>query len=213
MPLRFHVDTPLLPGAELSLPPGAARHVQVLRLQPGTAITLFDGRGGEWAATILRMGRSEVAVRVGEHSAVDRELPIAVTLAIGMPANERMDTLVEKATELGVAVLQPLHVRTIGAAPFRRTRRQEGGALAGRGRGGLRAERSHPGTARRAGAHAPEWLATLPAVNGGERLLLSPRAATPLGAGRRRVWSASAARKAASPRRKSWRRSHTAFAP
>jgi 16S rRNA (uracil1498-N3)-methyltransferase len=57
---------------------------------------------------VLHMGRSDVTVRVGRHEAVDRELHLQVTLAVGMPANERMDTLVEKATELGVAVVQPL---------------------------------------------------------------------------------------------------------
>jgi 16S rRNA (uracil1498-N3)-methyltransferase len=54
------------------------------------------------------MGRSEVQVRVGEHQAVERELGVRVTLAVGMPANERMDALIEKATELGVAAIQPL---------------------------------------------------------------------------------------------------------
>jgi 16S rRNA (uracil1498-N3)-methyltransferase len=108
MPPRLYVDPPLSHGSQISLPSGAARHVQVLRLQPGAAVTLFDGAGGEWSATVERMGRSEVQVRVGEHHAVDRELPLPVTLALGMPANERMDTLVEKATELGVAEIQPL---------------------------------------------------------------------------------------------------------
>src|SRR6185295_9204335 len=84
------------------------RHVQVLRLQPGDAITLFDGRGGEHVAEVLRMGRSEVAVQVGARHEVDRELAVAVTLAVGMPANDRMDALVEKATELGAAAIQPL---------------------------------------------------------------------------------------------------------
>lgn len=92
----------------LALPPGAARHVQVLRMQPGDALTLFDGNGGEYAATVERMGRSEVTVQVANHIAVEREAPRAVHLAIGMPANERMDWLVEKATELGVASIQPL---------------------------------------------------------------------------------------------------------
>jgi 16S rRNA (uracil1498-N3)-methyltransferase len=107
---RFYVDPaqPLRAHAELDLPAGAARHAQVLRLQPGAAIVLFDGQGGEWSASVLRMGRSEVTVRVQAFHDVERELPIAVTLAVGMPANERMDTLVEKATELGVAVIQPL---------------------------------------------------------------------------------------------------------
>ena len=92
----------------LTLPAGAARHVQVLRMQPGDALTLFDGHGGEYAATVERMGRSEVAVQVGAHSAIEREASRAVHLAVGIPANERMDWLVEKATELGVASIQPL---------------------------------------------------------------------------------------------------------
>lgn len=108
MTARFHCAQALAADSALLLPPGAARHVQVLRLQPGDAITLFDGQGGEYAATVERMGRSEVAVQVGAHAAVEREAPRAVRLAAGMPANERMDWLVEKATELGVAEIQPL---------------------------------------------------------------------------------------------------------
>ena len=105
---RLFCPEPLHSGLSLGLPPGAARHVQVLRLQPGDAITLFDGRGGEHEATITRMGRSTVDVQVGTHHAVEREAPIHVHLALGIPANERMDWLVEKATELGVAGITPL---------------------------------------------------------------------------------------------------------
>jgi 16S rRNA (uracil1498-N3)-methyltransferase len=105
---RLHVATPLAPGLELDLPDGAARHVQVLRLQPGALLSLFDGRGGEWQAEVTAMGRREVSVRVGEHAPIERELPLSITLALGMPANERMDTVVEKSTELGAAALQPL---------------------------------------------------------------------------------------------------------
>jgi 16S rRNA (uracil1498-N3)-methyltransferase len=109
MPPRLHVqDLTLAAGAELALPPAPARHVQVLRLQPGDALTLFDGRGGEWEATVRAMGRSEVVVGVESHHAVERELALAVTLAVAMPANDRMDFLVEKAAELGVAAVQPL---------------------------------------------------------------------------------------------------------
>jgi len=108
MPPRFHVAEPLQAGLELSLPAGAARHVQVLRLQPGDELTLFNGEGGEWQARVTRMGRSEVRVQPQAHLAVERELALRVTLAVGMPANERMDGLVEKATELGVAAIQPL---------------------------------------------------------------------------------------------------------
>ena len=106
---RFHCPAPLIAGQSLSLPASAARHVQVLRLQPGQAITLFNGEGGEWSATITRMGRADVDVTVSVFTATEREPGRAVTLAMGMPANDRMDWLVEKATELGVTGLQPLH--------------------------------------------------------------------------------------------------------
>jgi 16S rRNA (uracil1498-N3)-methyltransferase len=106
---RFFADVPMAAGAALSLPEGTARHVQVLRLQPGHQITLFNGQGGEWDATITRMGRSDVDVTLGAHRPDEREAGRAVQLALGMPANERMDWLVEKATELGAASLQPLH--------------------------------------------------------------------------------------------------------
>ncbi|KLN56670.1 16S rRNA (uracil(1498)-N(3))-methyltransferase [Variovorax paradoxus] len=105
---RFHCSVPLTAGTTLALPPGAARHVQVLRMQPGDALTLFDGSGGEYAATVERMGRSDVSVTIGAHAPTEREAVRAVHLAVGMPANERMDWLVEKATELGVASIQPL---------------------------------------------------------------------------------------------------------
>lgn len=109
---RFHCPADLVTGTEIDLPPGAARHVQVLRLQPGDAITLFhggqDGPGGEFDATVLRMGRSDVRVQVGAHQAVEREAPRAVHLLAGITANERMDWLVEKAAELGVASITPL---------------------------------------------------------------------------------------------------------
>jgi len=105
---RFHCAVPLSAGISLSLPPGAARHVQVLRLQPGDDITLFDGHGGEYTATVERMGRSEVTVNVLAHHVIEREASRAAHLAVGMPANDRMDWLVEKATEMGVASIQPL---------------------------------------------------------------------------------------------------------
>jgi 16S rRNA (uracil1498-N3)-methyltransferase len=105
---RFHCAEPLAPHRSIALPADAARHVQVLRLQPGAAITLFDGNGGEYRAVIERMGRSDVQVLVQAHQAIEREAPRAIHLAVGMPANERMDWLVEKATELGAASLQPL---------------------------------------------------------------------------------------------------------
>lgn len=105
---RFHCPAPLHTGLVLSLPPGAARHVQVLRMQPGDVITLFNGEGGEFDATVTRMGRSDVEVEVGTHHAVEREAPCTVHLLAGIIANERMDWLVEKATELGAASITPI---------------------------------------------------------------------------------------------------------
>lgn len=115
MSARFYADMALVPGTTVQLPPAAARHVQVLRLQPGDALSLFNGKGdgqpgseGEFDATVARMGRSEVEVIVGAYTATAREAGRAIHLAVGMPANERMDWLVEKAAELGAASIQPL---------------------------------------------------------------------------------------------------------
>ena len=109
MPPRLHVAAALAEGGLLVLPAAAGRHVQVLRLQPGGGVTLFNGDdGADWPATVTRMTRSEVEVRLGAPGTVDRELPFAVTLALGAPANDRMDAFVEKACELGVAAIQPL---------------------------------------------------------------------------------------------------------
>lgn len=95
-------------GVELALPETAARHVQVLRGQPGDEVLIFDGTGGQWQTQVVSMGRKEVSVRLLSHSTRETELGVKVTLAIGMPANDRMDFLVEKATELGVWAIQPL---------------------------------------------------------------------------------------------------------
>ena len=111
MTARIYTNQALAPGISISLPPVAARHVQVLRFQPGNVLTLFNGQGdveGEYVATIQSMGRSDVQVSVGNFVPTQREASRTVHLAVGMPANERMDWLVEKATELGVASIQPL---------------------------------------------------------------------------------------------------------
>jgi 16S rRNA (uracil1498-N3)-methyltransferase len=113
---RFYCPAPLQTGNLMDLPAGAARHVQVLRMQPGDTITLFNhgpgwsgpSPGGEFDATITLMGRTQVQVQVGAHRALEREARCTVHLAVGMPANDRMDWLVEKASELGVASIQPL---------------------------------------------------------------------------------------------------------
>ena len=108
---RIHHPEPLQIGQTLDLGAAAVRHVQVLRLQPGDTLTLFGGfeHGGECVAEVLQMGRNQVQVQVQALREGGREPLRLVHLAVGMPANERMDWLVEKATELGVASIQPLH--------------------------------------------------------------------------------------------------------
>jgi 16S rRNA (uracil1498-N3)-methyltransferase len=95
-------------GAVLSLPESAVRHVQVLRLQPGEQIWLLDGQGLGWSAEVVEMGRKVVTVRLLEALQRDVELPLRVSLIVGVPANDRMDALVEKATELGAWSIRPV---------------------------------------------------------------------------------------------------------
>jgi 16S rRNA (uracil1498-N3)-methyltransferase len=187
---RLHCPVPLHEGDVLELPESAARHVQVLRLQPGGAVTLFDGAGGEWAATVERMGRSEVAVRVGSHRAVEREPGLQVHLALGVPGNERMDWLVEKAAELGVASLQPLATeRSVLRLSGERARKRQAhwqaiAAAACEQCGGNRVPLVHPladfadwtppeGLARRMLSLHPEARPLLAARTGAPLLLLS----------------------------------------
>ena len=105
---RFFCPLDLTAQALIELPAGAARHVQVLRMQPGQPLELFNGQGGNWQAEIVAMTRSSVSARILSHDASERELATPLHIAISLPANERMDWLVEKATELGVASIQPL---------------------------------------------------------------------------------------------------------
>ncbi|MCW5633222.1 MAG: 16S rRNA (uracil(1498)-N(3))-methyltransferase [Rubrivivax sp.] len=109
--MRLFVEgVALVAATELELPPAAAAHVKVRRLQPGDALRLFDGRGDDdWPAEVVALTRTTVRVRLGVAPVnAAPELALAVALAFVMPANERMDALVEKATELGAAALWPL---------------------------------------------------------------------------------------------------------
>ena len=180
MPARLFVGLPLLAGTDLALPPGAARHAQVLRLQPGAALTLFDGHGGEHAATVTQMGRNEVRVRVGTHDPVERELARPVTLALGMPANERMDALIEKATELGVAAVVPLVcersvLRLQGERAERKLAHWRGVSVAACEQSG----RTRLPTILPI-ASLPVWLSALPSTDASSRWLLSLGAAPAL---------------------------------
>jgi len=108
---RIHCAVPLSLGAVLPLPDESARHVQVLRLQPDDSISLFNGAGGCYTARVTHMGKHSVTVQVLAHDPQEREAACRVHMALGMPANERMDWLVEKATELGVSHITPLHTQ------------------------------------------------------------------------------------------------------
>jgi 16S rRNA (uracil1498-N3)-methyltransferase len=175
---RIYVEHPLAPGMDLALGATGARHVQVLRLQPGHALTLFDGHGGQWAGAVSAMSRREVRVRTLHHEAVERELATHVTLAVGMPANERMDALIEKATELGVATIQPLVcersvLRVAGERAQRKAAHWHAVAVAACEQCG----RNRVPTVEEPMA-LPEWL-PLVRADGAQRWLLSPSDAQP----------------------------------
>lgn len=106
---RIHVPTPLVVGSEAALPTQAAEHLtRVLRLAPGAALTLFDGRGGEYSANLAGHHGRSVHARVVAHDPVERESPLALSLLQGVARGERMDFIVQKATELGVIRIVPV---------------------------------------------------------------------------------------------------------
>ena len=106
---RVYVDAPLAAGKRVILEGNAASHVtRVLRLRVGDALTLFNGAGGEYAASIDAARGGRLTVAVGEPRAVERESPLSLTLAQGVSRGERMDLVVQKATELGVCGIVPL---------------------------------------------------------------------------------------------------------
>lgn len=108
MPPRFFIDSALTAETDMALPEAVVRHVQVLRLNPGDDITLFDGRGGSHAATLVEIGKRNAMARIGGHDPFEAETPLRVTLAQGLAGGDKMDWLIEKSVELGVAAIQPL---------------------------------------------------------------------------------------------------------
>ena len=106
---RIHCDLKLGPGAQFALAPEAAQHVaKSLRLKAGDAITVFDGRGGEYEATLQRIDKDRVDVKVGAFHAAERESALSVGLVQGLPEADKMDWIIQKATELGAAWVQPV---------------------------------------------------------------------------------------------------------
>jgi 16S rRNA (uracil1498-N3)-methyltransferase len=174
---RLFVPGPIAAGV-VALGEAATRHAQVLRLQPGDALRLFDGRGGEWRARLHAMGKREASAEAIEHDAAERELPVAVTLALAMPAGDRMDFVVEKATELGAAAIQPLTsersvLRLAGERADKRRAHWRSIAIAACEQCG-RNRVPEIGAPRALG----EWLAALP-PSAGTRCLLAWRDAAP----------------------------------
>lgn len=108
---RFHCPFPLAPGAQVDLPEAAAHHaIRVLRLKEGAPLILFDGRGGSWRAQIVGAGGTASRVRASlqSYDPDDRESPLHITLAQALPSGDKMDWVVEKGVELGMAALQPV---------------------------------------------------------------------------------------------------------
>ena len=176
---RLYCDLPLSPGAEIVLPEAAARHaLTVLRLQLGDPLRLFNGAGGEYSASLVAANKREARARLIEFHAAERESPLAITLALGISAGERMDYSLQKATELGVSAIVPLAtersvVKLAGERADKRLQHWQHVVIAACEQCGR----------NRVPAVAPvqKLFAYLAALERNQRLLLlSPDAATPL---------------------------------
>ncbi len=174
---RIFLDEPLRAGSRLQLPAAAAAHVsRVLRLKAGDELTLFDGCGGEYAASVLETRSGMVKVQVETHKPVERESPLDLTLAQSIARGERMDWVVQKATELGVTRIVPLFTeRTVV-----RLDEQQAQKRAAHWRGVAVAACEQCGRNRVPDIVVPQalpqWLNELPAPSPDSRLLLDPSA-------------------------------------
>src|SRR5277367_2781069 len=106
---RIYIDAPLTVGKHIELPQQAATHLtRVLRLRAGAALTLFNGQGGEYAAELLAIERGAARAAILQQIPLERESPLRLTLLQGISRGERMDLIVQKATELGIEQLVPI---------------------------------------------------------------------------------------------------------
>ncbi|MGB8337684.1 MAG: 16S rRNA (uracil(1498)-N(3))-methyltransferase [Burkholderiales bacterium] len=106
---RLYCPDNLSIAVRISLPDSAAHHVaRVLRLRIGDTVTLFDGSGGEYAASIHELNKNQVVVDVGKFNPVERESPLRVTLAQGLSVGDKMDDTLQKAVQLGIAEFAPI---------------------------------------------------------------------------------------------------------
>jgi 16S rRNA (uracil1498-N3)-methyltransferase len=106
---RLHVDTPLTGRREVEIEGERAHYLtRVLRAGEGTELVLFDGLGGEWPARVRRLRKNRVVVELGRHEPRDAESPLETRLVQGVSRGERMDFVIQKATELGVTEIWPV---------------------------------------------------------------------------------------------------------
>lgn len=106
---RFHLPQPLQTGHTIELPPEIFRHaIQVLRLNPGEPLVLFNGTGGEYLARVGQVGKRAASVQIESFRAIDTESPAHITLAQAIIKPDKMDFALQKAVELGVSAIQPL---------------------------------------------------------------------------------------------------------
>ncbi|MFT4615145.1 MAG: 16S rRNA (uracil1498-N3)-methyltransferase [Bacteroidia bacterium] len=112
---RIYTSTALHSGADFVLEPEPSRHLsRSLRLGEGDALTLFDGSGGEYSASIMDVGKKHVTVRTGQHQNIDRESALAIHLGIAVSRGDRFDWVIQKATELGATSISPLQTERTG---------------------------------------------------------------------------------------------------
>ena len=109
MSARFFVAQDLQCQTEILLPQAIAHHIRVLRLEASNMITLFNGQGGEYQAQLSALNKQHAIAQILKFTPYERELPIKITLAQAMASGNKMDWLIEKAVELGVYAIQPLH--------------------------------------------------------------------------------------------------------
>jgi 16S rRNA (uracil1498-N3)-methyltransferase len=172
---RVYVDAALGAGLRLELPPAAGVHLaKVLRVRNGDELVVFCGDGYEYSASVESVRGGQVAVAVGAARAVDRESPLAVTLVQCIARADRMDVIVQKATELGVARIVPVQSRR-GVVRLESAQAQ---SKAAHWRAIAASACEQSGRNRLPAVEAPrrllDYLGTLP--TGGPRLLLEPRA-------------------------------------
>jgi 16S rRNA (uracil1498-N3)-methyltransferase len=176
---RFYCPEPLAAGQQLPLPDAVVHHLHVLRLQPGDQLSLFNGDGAEYRAELASIEKKRAVAAVVERVERDLELPYAITLAQALPEASKMDWIIEKAVELGVAAVQPLAaqrcvVRLAGDRAAKRVGHWQGVAIAASEQCGRNrvVEVAQPAEFR-------QWIGT-PANQ--PRILLSPRADVSLAA-------------------------------